>query len=175
MKMFIILLLTNACVLASTINELGAITVSGQVTDTEGTPVEEARITFTNEADTSKAFSGMTDMDGRYRVMLEVITVVEEEAVSAAPGETPTPPASKPAKSLAGRTKISATAAASVHDSAHISAVQRVDCGHTQQRLGSRRVRLSRVHRRDGERNATPAVVANLEGTGAGGAVGRAV
>ena len=68
-----------------TINANASITVSGEVTDTDGLPVEGARITFTSESDTSRHYSDVTDTDGMYHIMLAMLTVVEEETVSSTP------------------------------------------------------------------------------------------
>ena len=68
-----------------TINASANITVSGEVTDTVGHPVEGAHIKFTSESDTSKHYSDVTDADGMYHIMLAILTVVEGESVSPIP------------------------------------------------------------------------------------------
>ena len=73
-----ILLPTIVLVATLTISPSAATTVSGKVADTESLPVEGASITFTNEADASKSYSALTDADGMYRVLLDLVTDVDE-------------------------------------------------------------------------------------------------
>ena len=59
-----------------------AVTVSGEVTDVEEKPVADAVITFTSEANSARNYSGLTGVDGTYRIGLQAVTAVEWDPTS---------------------------------------------------------------------------------------------
>jgi len=62
-----------------------AVTVSGEVTDVEGKPVADAVITFSSEANSARNYSGLTGVDGTYRIGLQAVTAVEWDPTSPLP------------------------------------------------------------------------------------------
>ena len=52
--------------------------VTGTITDTAGSPVSGALVTFTDESDTDKEFSDYTDSDGMYKLPISPVHVTEE-------------------------------------------------------------------------------------------------
>jgi len=52
--------------------------MTGTITDTAGSPVSGALVTFTDETDTDKQYSDYTDSDGKYELLIESVHVKEE-------------------------------------------------------------------------------------------------